>query len=69
MKRRFFIWRTLTNEFGNASYAVDNDLVTVVTPYGTKATQLGGSSPQSIARLLMRELHGNSLNKKELTNE
>jgi hypothetical protein len=52
------IWRRLSTEHGDASWCCHGDLVRMVTPYGHKATQLGGSPAEHIARLLMRELAG-----------
>jgi len=61
MAMRLVLWRRVWIEFGGrsffGSYAVDDDgLVTVKTPLGSKATQLGGSSAISIARRLLKEL-------------
>jgi len=39
-------------------YRVDEGIVTVRCEFGTKSTQVGGSPPESIARLLLRELVG-----------
>jgi len=58
LMRDFVVWRRLKTEHGDASWCFDGDLVRVVTPYGHKATQLGGSPAVHIARLLMRELAG-----------
>src|SRR4051794_12471348 len=41
------------------SYAVSKNIVRVTTPHGTKSTQLGGSSADSLARILARELVDN----------
>jgi hypothetical protein len=39
------------------TYAVEQELVTVSHPeYGKKTTQVGGSPPESIARMMAREL-------------
>ena len=38
------------------TYYVEKGIVTVTTLYGRKSTQVGGSSPESIARLLLRSL-------------
>jgi hypothetical protein len=53
---QFITWTTLHNEFGSGSYAVIDELVMVKTCSGQKATQLGGSTPEGIARILMREI-------------
>ncbi len=39
-----------------ASYVVDRGVVRVTSGYGSKATQVGASSPEHIARILLREL-------------
>ena len=38
------------------SYFIQNYLVHVLSPFGAKATQLGGSPPEMIARMLLSEL-------------
>ena len=38
------------------TYYVQRSIVYVQSPYGSKATQVGGSSPKSIAALLLAEL-------------
>ena len=39
------------------TYVVEQELVTVSHPeYGKKTTQVGGSPPESIARMMAREL-------------
>ena len=50
------VWHSLRNEWGNGSFAVINGLLHVKAHNGTKITQLGGSSPEGLARILMREL-------------
>ena len=55
-RRSFVTWTYLTCEYGNGSWAVIDGLLTVRTPNGSKTTQLGGSSPESLARILMWEL-------------
>lgn len=40
----------------HGTYYVQDSLVYVQSEHGTKATQVGGSSPASIARLLLSEL-------------
>jgi hypothetical protein len=55
-------WKTLTIEIdgrtvsGSYAYNPRGKLVEVRTFNGHKATQLGGSRPESIARLLLHEL-------------
>ena len=56
--RKFIVWHTSTSEWGPGSWAVIDGIVFVRTAHGTKATQLGGSPPEIIARLLIRELSG-----------
>jgi hypothetical protein len=40
----------------NATYTVEKGIITVSTLYGKKATQVGGSPPESLARIMIREL-------------
>ena len=57
MRRPFVIWNNLKCEYGNASWAVvDDSIVTVRTAHGSKSAQVGGSNPEFIAFLLLREL-------------
>jgi hypothetical protein len=61
MAMRLVLWRRVWIEFGGrsfcGSYAVEDDgLLTVRTPFGSKATQFSGSSAISIARILLKEL-------------
>jgi hypothetical protein len=42
---------------GRFSYDPECDLLNVRSFYGKKSTQLGGSRPESLAGLLLRELH------------
>jgi hypothetical protein len=56
LMRRFISWVSIHNEHGSASYAVNDDIVTVRTCNGTKSVQLNGATPASVARILMREL-------------
>lgn len=39
-----------------ASYAVERKIITVSTPNGSKATQLGNLSPEHLAKMLLKEL-------------
>ena len=54
--RSFIVWRMLKSDHGNSSWCVHDSIVTVVTQYGNKSTQVGGSNPEFIAYLLTREL-------------
>jgi hypothetical protein len=40
----------------HGQYGTHEGMVTVLTPHGKKTTQLGGSSAESLARLMLREL-------------
>ena len=42
--------------FGHYTVDTDHDMVTVRSPYGTKSTQIGGSPPEMLAKILLREL-------------
>jgi hypothetical protein len=56
--REFVIWRTLRNEYGQCSWAVTRDgTLCVRTHLGSKCTQLGGSPPDFLASILMREIN------------
>jgi hypothetical protein len=54
--RRFVVWTTSKSEYGSGSWAVIDGIVFVRTCNGHKATQLGGSNPEGLARILIREL-------------
>ena len=54
--RAFVVWHSLQCEYGNGSWAVIDGLLTVRTANGSKTTQLGNLSPESLARILMWEL-------------
>jgi hypothetical protein len=54
--RRFINWRSIHNEFGDASWAVLDDTLTVRTCNGVMSAQLNGSAPAALARILMQEL-------------
>jgi hypothetical protein len=56
LMRRFISWVSIHNEFGSGSWAVIDDTLTVRTANGTKSVPLNGSTPGSIAQMLMREL-------------
>jgi hypothetical protein len=55
-RREFVIWSTLDTPYGPASWAIIDGMLKVRSALGSKATQLGGLTPQSLARLLMWEL-------------
>jgi hypothetical protein len=51
------VWREVDGITVFGAYTLnEQNTLTLRTPYGTKATQLGGSTPRSLARLLLREL-------------
>jgi hypothetical protein len=51
---------TVEIEFGGRTvsgfYRVKRGLISVSTSQGSKATQVGGSPPESLARVMLREL-------------
>jgi hypothetical protein len=55
-KRNWTIWHSVRDENGNYSWAIVDNMVCTRTPHGQKCTQIGGSSPDHIARILAREL-------------
>jgi hypothetical protein len=61
-RRGWTIWRTLKiridgrSVVGSYSHSRWDQLLEVRTANGSKITQLGGSSPQVLAKLLLREL-------------
>ena len=55
-RRRTVHWHHLRTEYGNCSYAVVDGSVIVRTAAGTRTTQLGGSTGESLARMMMYEL-------------
>ncbi|MGB8670473.1 MAG: hypothetical protein WCD29_11960, partial [Pseudolabrys sp.] len=56
--REFVVWSTLKNEYGQCSWAVTRDgTLYVRTHLGSKCTQIGGSSPEFLASLIMREIN------------
>jgi len=62
MMRRFVVWHATKSEYGSGSWAIiDDSIVTVRTAHGTKSTQIGGSTPEGLARILIRELAGEHL--------
>jgi hypothetical protein len=54
--RKFVVWRTSKSEWGTGSWAIIDGMVFVRTRSGHKATQIGGSNPEGLARILIREL-------------
>ena len=54
--RKFIVWHTSKSEWGSGSWAIIDGMVFVRTCDGQKATQLGGSPPETLARMLIREL-------------
>jgi hypothetical protein len=62
-KRDWVIWNAMQTEHGNYSWAIVENMVCVRTQFGhgQKCTQIGGSPPHNIARILAREL--SALNK------
>ena len=57
--REIVRWFRLRTEHGNCVWCVDRDgLLHVNTPHGSKCTQLGGSEPTFLARLLTKEIVG-----------
>jgi hypothetical protein len=55
--RRSVVWNTTKSEYGTG-YAVIDNILFVRTCNGHKATQLGRSNPERLARMLIRELAG-----------
>ncbi|WP_426615705.1 hypothetical protein [Bradyrhizobium sp. McL0616] len=47
---------TYDNDRRTGTYEVRSGMVRVITEFGTKATQVGGSPPSAISRMLAREL-------------
>ena len=58
MSRSFVVWRNTRSEYGDGSWALIDDVVMLKTAFGQKATQRGGSPPETIARILLYELSG-----------
>ena len=58
MTREYITWHNMKNEHGQCSWGVTRDgMLMVRTHLGTKCTQLGGSSPDMLARVLMKEIN------------
>jgi hypothetical protein len=53
-------WREITDVYGGkitkASYRRSGRMVTVRTSFGSKTAQIGGNTPDRLARTLLREL-------------
>jgi hypothetical protein len=62
-KREWTIWNNCQSEDGQYSWAIVSNMVCVRTQHGQKCTQVGGSPPDWIARVLAKEL--SALNKCE----
>ena len=60
MPRNLVVWQKLTTNFKGhtieGNYGVDQEMVTVRYEELEKTTQIGGSPPIVIAKLLLREL-------------
>jgi hypothetical protein len=54
--RRYIDWTSLHTEYGSGSWAVIDNTLTVRTADGVMSAPLGGSTPASLARVLMHEL-------------
>jgi hypothetical protein len=54
------IWREITTEYNGrtikGSFKYLDGAVTVRTPHGSKTTQVGGQTPEQMAKRLLREL-------------
>jgi hypothetical protein len=62
-EREFVVWHILRNEHGSGSWCVTRDgTLYVRTHLGTKCTQLGGSPPDFLASVLMREINSAKCN-------
>ena len=59
--REFVVWRNLKNEHGQCSWCVTRDgTLDVRTHLGSRCTQLGGSPPDILASILMREINSSA---------
>jgi len=55
--REFSFYSSVLKRELSGSYVVDEKgLITVHSAYGSQTTQLGGSRPQPLAQILLREL-------------
>jgi hypothetical protein len=50
------IWRTLDGVIVFGRYHANEGMVYLQTPYGRRATQIGGSSARGLALIMLREL-------------
>ena len=54
------VWKEITDVYGGkitkASYKSSDRMVTVRTSFGSKTIQIGGHTPERLARMLLREL-------------
>jgi hypothetical protein len=54
------VWREITDVYGGkitkASYRVSDRTLTVRASFGSKTAQIGGHTPDRLARALLREL-------------
>jgi hypothetical protein len=54
------VWREITDVYGGkitkAAYKLSDRMVTVKTSFGSKTAQIGGHTPDGLARTLLREL-------------
>ena len=50
----------------SATYSVDSKVVSVECPYGSRSTQIGGSTAESVARLLVREIVADAKSRRKL---
>jgi len=54
------VWREITDVYGGkitrASYRLSGRIVTVRTSFGSKTAQIGGHTPERLARVLLRAL-------------
>jgi hypothetical protein len=54
------VWREITDVYAGkvtrASYRLFGRMVIVRTPFGSKTAQIGGDTPDRLARTLLREL-------------
>jgi hypothetical protein len=54
--QRVIVWDWRRLKLLTGRYTVQGGLVTVTSPHGRKATQVGGSPPAMLARIMLREL-------------
>jgi hypothetical protein len=50
------VWNHARTKMLTGSYAVRDGIITVTSELGKKATQVGGSPPKVLARMMLREL-------------